>query len=72
VAAGLLVQTKAALDALAADGAITTDQAAAIQGRVAAGSVDENEVVRSGVLDDAQMERVASALTAIKLGAASP
>jgi hypothetical protein len=68
VPADLLAQARAALDSLAADGAITTDQAAAIQRRVAAGSVDEREVVRSGVLDDAQMQRVAAALSAVKLG----
>ena len=72
VPAGLLVQTRAALDALAAGGTIDQAQADAIQARVASGSVDESEVVASGVLDQGQMQRVEDVLRTIKLSYTGP
>ena len=69
---GLLAETRRALDALVADGTIDQSQADAVQSRVASGSVDTTEVVASGVLDEAQMQRVNDVLRAIKLSYAGP
>ena len=69
---GLLVETRGALDALVADGTIDHRQADAVQSRVASGSVDTTEVVASGVLDEAQMQRVNDVLRAIKLSYTGP
>jgi hypothetical protein len=66
VPAGLLVQTRAALDALVAGGTIDQTQADGIQARVASGSVDESEVVASRLLDQGQMQRVEDVLRTIK------
>ena len=72
VPAGLLVQTRQALDQLVAGGAINQDQADAMQARVASGSIDTREVVASGVLDAAQMQRVNEVLVRIKLSYTGP
>ena len=69
---GLKVQTRQALDGLAAAGTINQAQADAIQSRVASGTVDESEVIASGVLDATQMERVDDVLRAIKLSYTGP
>jgi hypothetical protein len=72
VPAGLKVQTRQALDGLAAAGTINQAQADAIQSRVASGTVDEREVIASGVLNTTQMERVDDVLRAIKLSYTGP
>ncbi len=72
VPVGLKVQTRQALDGLAAAGTINQAQADAIQSRVASGTVDESEVIASGVLDATQMERVDDVLRAIKLSYTGP
>ncbi len=72
VPAGLLAQTRLALDELVAGGAIQQDQADAMQARVASGSIDTREVVASGVLDAAQMQRVNDVLVRIKLSYVGP
>ena len=72
VPSGLLAETRQALDGLVSDGAIDQDQADAIQSRVASGSIDTQEVIASGVLDAAQMERVNEVLRRIKLSYTGP
>jgi hypothetical protein len=69
---GLLAETQRALGGLVSDGAISQAQADAVQSRVASGSVDTTEVIASGVLDEAQMQRVDEVLRAIKLSFAGP
>ena len=69
---GLLAETRGALGELVADGTIDQGQADAVQSRVASGSVDTTEVVASGVLDEAQMQRVNDVLRTIKLSYTGP
>ena len=69
---GLLAETRGALGELVADGTIDQGQADAVQSRVASGSVDTTEVVASGVLDEAQMQRVNDVLRMIKLSYTGP
>jgi hypothetical protein len=72
VPAGLLVETRRGLDALVTAGTIDQSQADAVQSRVASGSVDTTEVIASGVLDRAQMNRVDDVLRTIKLSYTGP
>jgi len=69
---GLLAETRGALGELVADGTIDQGQADAVQSRVASGSVDTTEVVASGVLDEARMQRVNDVLRTIKLSYTGP
>ena len=72
VPAGLLVQTRQALDELVAGGAINQDQADAMQARFSSCSVDATAVISSGVLDAALMQRVNEVLVRIKLSYTGP
>jgi len=56
----------AAVQALVDDGTIDRQQAAALDQRLAAGFIDPDEVVASGVLTAAQMEVVQARLNAVK------
>jgi hypothetical protein len=68
----LLAMTRAALNGLVANGVINQTQADGIQSRVASGTVDENEVLGSGLLNQAQMDQVDAKLIAIKQSFANP
>ncbi len=64
--------TGAALNGLVANGVIDQTQADGMQSRVASGHIDNDEVLRSGLLNQAQLDQVNAKLIAIKLSFAHP
>jgi hypothetical protein len=63
----LLALTRAALNGLVANGVIDQTQADGMQSRVASGHIDNDEVLSSGLLNQAQLDQVNAKLIAIKM-----
>ena len=66
---GILAAVHSTLDGLVARGAISRQQADAVQQQADAGSIDPKELVQSGVISDAQMHVVANAIDQVKRAA---
>lgn len=63
---GILAGVHNVLENLVAQGAITQDQADAVQRQANSGTIDPKILVQDRVLTDAQMHRVANAITQLK------
>ena len=66
---GILAVVYSTLDGLVARGAISRQQADAVQQQADVGSIDPKELVQSGAISDAQMHVVASAIDQVKRAA---